>query len=141
MRKIFAILLVGLVAGVCVGGPKSTLTSLAPLELTDVSTGTLTNAADTTTGPAKVRGYVEMIYIQVSGTSTVDVDIVTTNVVDSGWPERTLYSADNITANSTFVTNNAALRYVMYDEKVIMRAYAATPSNQTVRATVILSKE
>jgi len=142
MKKIIETLIISLLAVTCsMAGPKSSLTSVAPvLKLTDVSIGSFTQAVDAVTS-SKVRGFVEMIYIQVTGVNTVDVDIVTTNVVDIGWPERTLYSADNITANSTFITNGVGGRYVMYDEKVILKSYAATATNSTVKATVIFAKE
>ena len=141
MRKTFIVLFVGLLAAVCIAAPRGVLTSTEILKLTDVSKGSYTQAVDSVTSDGKIRGYVEMIHIQVSGVNTVDVDIVTSNVVDSGWAERTLYSADNITANSTFVTNGAALRYIMYDEKVTLKSYAATITNSTVKATVIYATE
>ena len=155
MRKIFAILLVGLLAGVCVAAPKSTLTAAAPLVITDISTGAVTQSVDSVTGPAKLRGYVEAIYIQITGVNTSDVDIVSTNVVNAEWPERVLYSIDNTEANWITVypradenaivsgagLTNQSTRIPLFNEKLILRAHGATATNSNIKAFVLYSKE
>ena len=155
MRKIALIASVLMIASMAQAGGK--LTSVTPLTLDSISTGSYTAAVDSATS-GRVTGFIEGLSIQFSGTArTVDVDVVT--VADTGLTgddARTIFSIDNISAEAFYSIRagavdtagsslliggtNELIRIPLVGDKIQIRAYAAGATGSNIKVIPFIVK-
>ena len=122
---------------------------IGPLTLTDISTGSYTQAVDEAVSESYESSWVEGIAVQMSGINTADIDIVTST--NTFFQERILWTVDNHTSTNICIyplrdltvtssngnATNEYTRYFLANEKWKLRAYAATATNSNIRAWLI----